>query len=58
MTCDPLHLLPISAARAADGVLVLEGCSLADLASRAGWARPGTADPARKTAADLLRRDV
>jgi diaminopimelate decarboxylase len=36
MTPDPLQLLPISAARAADGALVLGGCSLAELALRYG----------------------
>ncbi len=33
---DPLELLPISAARAADGALTLDGCSLAELAERYG----------------------
>jgi diaminopimelate decarboxylase len=36
MTPDPVQLLPISAARAADGALVLGGCSLAELALRYG----------------------
>jgi diaminopimelate decarboxylase len=36
MTPDPLQLLPLSAARAADGALTLGGCSLAELAQRYG----------------------
>jgi hypothetical protein len=46
MTPDPRQLRPISAARAANGVITLGGCSWAELMQRRG------------AAANLLLRDA